>query len=119
MKKATVKIRRKPLLRFLSIIRIVFLGKILGVATSAGLTTMEMLDIATRRITGTTPIRPGVYKEYALAYEWTEAALSTIPPAADENDPNKKRSKNKLTIVVTPLEAISSTIKCILLIYLR
>ena len=61
----------------------------MGVSTSAVLTTMEMLDIATRRITGTTPIRPGVYKEYALAYEWTEAALSTIPPAVDENDPNK------------------------------
>ena len=40
---------------------------------------MEIIDIATRRISGDFPIRPGVYKEYALAYEWAEAALNTIP----------------------------------------
>ena len=40
-----------------------FLGIILGVETSGRLTTLEMLDMAVRRIDPETPIRPGIYKE--------------------------------------------------------
>jgi len=51
-------------------------GRIRGVETEARLSVRQMMKIAEKRFSGAQPLRPAIGKEYALAIEWTEAALT-------------------------------------------
>ena len=60
-------------------------GLISGVQTAARLTPRQMMIIAERRLTGSSPIRPGLGPEYATAILWAEAALGkALPPHREE-----------------------------------
>jgi hypothetical protein len=50
-------------------------GIINGIQTEARLNSDELVDIAERRISGMTPSKPGHPKDYAVAFEFAEAAL--------------------------------------------
>ena len=56
-------------------------GLISGVQTAARLTPRQMMIIAERRLTGSSPVRPELGPEYATAILWAEAALGkALPP---------------------------------------
>lgn len=77
------------------------LGDIFGVKTSARLDSTELLKVAEQSYSGAQPSRPGLGREYALAYEWAEAALQQ---ARTEHDPEKEtetRIRNLLDRVRT------------------
>ena len=60
-------------------------GLISGVQTAARLTPRQMMIIAERRLTGSSPIRPRLGPEYATAILWAEAALGkALPPHREE-----------------------------------
>ena len=60
-------------------------GLISGVQTAARLTPRQMMIIAERRLTGSSPIRPELGPEYATAILWAEAALGkALPPHREE-----------------------------------
>ena len=60
-------------------------GLISGVQTAARLTPRQMMIIAERRLTGSSPIRPLLGPEYATAILWAEAALGkALPPHREE-----------------------------------
>ena len=67
-------------------------GLISGVQTAARLTPRQMMIIAERRLTGSSPIRPLLGPEYATAILWAEAALGkALPP------PTGRRSRGSST----------------------
>ena len=53
-------------------------GIIQGVQTEGRLSVNQMMNIAERRISGTQPMRPAIGKEFALAIEWAEGALTIV-----------------------------------------
>ena len=60
-------------------------GLISGVQTAARLTPRQMMIIAERRLTGSSPVRPELGPEYATAILWAEAALGkALPPHREE-----------------------------------
>lgn len=58
-------------------------GKIKEVQTNGRLSVRQMMNIAEEKLNGKNPIRPFIGKEYALAIEWAEGAL-TLEKANDE-----------------------------------
>eukprot|EP00091_Calanus_sinicus_P011996 TRINITY_DN27073_c0_g1_i1.p1 TRINITY_DN27073_c0_g1~~TRINITY_DN27073_c0_g1_i1.p1 ORF type:complete len:151 (+),score=27.82 TRINITY_DN27073_c0_g1_i1:107-559(+) len=52
-----------------------------------------MMNIAERRISGAQPMRPAIGKEYALAIEWAEGALTITQNKADDKPMEKYIAK--------------------------
>jgi hypothetical protein len=61
-------------------------GKIKEVQTEGKLSVKQMMNIAERRISGRSPLRPAIGKEFALAIEWAEGALTV----AKNDEPMEK-----------------------------
>ena len=59
-------------------------GSIKGVQTEGRLSVEQMMNIAKRRISGAQPMRPAIGKEYALAIEWAEGALTLVENNEDD-----------------------------------
>jgi len=64
-------------------------GKIRGVQTEGRLSVRQMMNIAESRISGAQPMRPAIGKEYALAIEWAEGALTITQNKADDEPMEK------------------------------
>ena len=59
-------------------------GKIKDTQTEGRLSVKQMMNIAERRISGAQPMRPAIGKEYALAIEWAEGALTMANEVGDK-----------------------------------
>lgn len=68
-------------------------GQIKGVKTEAKLSVRQMMNIAESRISGIQPMRPAIAKEYALAIEWAEGALTITQNKADDKPMEKYIAK--------------------------